>query len=134
MAIVYLKTKDVALIHFMIMKKYGKGEQAGIKDQGLLESAVYRSQQTTSGEDTYATIFEKNAALFESLARNHCFHNGNKRTALASLDIFLKKNGYQLKKHHREIEDYTVVVAQGKAGLTSDIAGWIEANSKNYHS
>ncbi|WP_308747475.1 hypothetical protein [Caldalkalibacillus thermarum] len=46
MATRYLSPRDVAVIHFMVMKKYGEGEQAGIKDQGLLESAVYRPQQT----------------------------------------------------------------------------------------
>ncbi|WP_419177279.1 type II toxin-antitoxin system death-on-curing family toxin [Thalassobacillus devorans] len=116
----------------MIMKKYGKGEQAGIKEQELLESAVYPPQQSAFEEEAYPTIFDKAAALFESLARNHCFHNGNKRTALASLDIFLKKNGYKLRKNDHENEEYTVIVAQGKAGTTSDIAGWIESNIENY--
>lgn len=70
MSVIYLKTQDVALIHFIIMKKYGEGEQAGIKDLGWLESAFQ--------VDTYDTFFQKVAALFESLARNHCFYNGNK--------------------------------------------------------
>ncbi|MFD2624588.1 type II toxin-antitoxin system death-on-curing family toxin [Salibacterium salarium] len=46
----------------------------------------------------YPTLFEKDSALFESLARNHCFHNGNKRTPFAAVDTFLKKNGYKIKK------------------------------------
>ncbi|MCP3029621.1 type II toxin-antitoxin system death-on-curing family toxin [Halobacillus sp. A5] len=132
MRIAYLRTKDVVLIHFMVMKKYGGGEQAGIKDQGLLESAIYRPQQTAFEKDAYPTVFEKAAALFESLARNHCFYNGNKRTALASLDIFLKKNGYKLKKNTPGNEEYTVVVAQGKGGTITDITGWLEAHTSKY--
>lgn len=131
MDITYLSTQDVALIHFMTMKKYGEGEHVGIKDQGLLESAVHRPQQSAFGEDAYPTFFEKVAAFFDSLARNHCFYNGNKRTAFASTDLFLKKNGYKLRKNDRENENFTVIVAEGKA-TTSDIAGWLEANTEEY--
>lgn len=121
MGVTYLRTKDVALIHFMVMKKYGEGEQAGIKDQGLLESAVHRPQQSAFGEEAYPFFFEKVAALFESLARNHCFHNGNKRTALASVDIFLKKNNYKLKKNDSGNEDFAVSVAEGRATLSDKV-------------
>ncbi|MFG6119316.1 type II toxin-antitoxin system death-on-curing family toxin [Thalassobacillus sp. B23F22_16] len=98
-----------------------------MKDQGLFESAVHRAFE----KEAYITIFDKAAALFESLARNYCFHNGNKRTAFASLDIFLNKNGYKLRKNDHEIEEYTVAVAKGKAGTISDIAGWLEVNSES---
>ncbi len=131
MSVQYLRAKDVVLIHFMVMKKYGKGEQAGIKDQGLLESAVYRSQHSAFGVDAYPTLFDKAAALFESLARSHCFYNGNKRTALASLDIFLKKNGYKLIKNDDEVDTFTVAVAQGNA-TKSDIIGWLKVNTVEY--
>src|SRR5699024_7459765 len=96
MEVQYLSVKDVTIIHFLIMKKFGENEQAGIKEEGLLESAVYRPRQSVSGEDAYPSFFGKVAALFESLARNHCFYNGKKRIAFASVDIFLKKNGYRL--------------------------------------
>ncbi|GAA0606225.1 type II toxin-antitoxin system death-on-curing family toxin [Virgibacillus siamensis] len=131
MKLVYLKTKDVILIHFMIMKKFGEGEQAGIKEQGLLESAVHRPQQSAFGEDAYPTIFEKAASLFESLARNHCFYNGNKRTAFAAVDIFLKKNGFKLKRNDAENEDFTVVVAEGKV-TAQEIAEWLRNNTDKY--
>src|SRR5690625_6356401 len=82
MDIKYLSTKDVIIVHFLVMKKHGEGEQAGIKVQSLLDSAVHRPQQSAYLNDAYPTLFEKASALFESLARNHCFYNGNKRTAL----------------------------------------------------
>ncbi|WP_077329147.1 type II toxin-antitoxin system death-on-curing family toxin [Virgibacillus siamensis] len=131
MEITYLNTKDVVLIHFMIMKKYGKGEHSGIKDQGLLESAVHRSQQPAFGEDAYPVLLEKAAAFFESLARNHCLYNGNKRTAFASVDVFLKKNGYKIKRNDQLNEDFTVIVAKGEASL-SDIKGWLEENTEAF--
>lgn len=129
MSVIYLKTQDVALIHFIIMKKYGEGEQAGIKDLGLLESVVQSPQQSAFQVDAYDTFFQKVAALFEPLARNHCFYNGNKRTAFAATDLFLKKNGYKLKKNDCENEDFTVTIAEGKATLPC-IAKWLEANSR----
>lgn len=131
MNINYLSVQDVALIHFMIMKKYGKGEQEGIKDKELLESAIYRPRQSAFGGEAYPSFFEKAAAFFESLARNHCFYNGNKRTAFASTDLFLKKNGYKLKKNDNENENFTVSVAAGNIKL-ADIASWLEENSEKY--
>lgn len=127
MTTTYLATKDVTIIHYIIMKKYGEGEQAGIKEEGLLESAVHRPQQSAFGEDAYPSLLEKARALFESLARNHCFYNGNKRTAFAALDIFLKKNGYKLKQNDKANEDFTLAVAQGKVDL-SYIADCLEGN------
>lgn len=128
MNIDYLTVRDVTIIHFMVMKKYGEGEHAGIKEQGLLESAVHRPQQSAFGDDAYPSLFEKAGALFESLARNHCFFNGNKRTAFASLDIFLKKNGFQIVQDTDENEEFTVAVAEGK--VLSDIAVWLENHTK----
>lgn len=66
------------------------------KDIPLLESAVGRPFQTYGGEDLYPSVPEKAAALFHALVCNHCFKNGNKRTAVIALDFFLMGNGYAL--------------------------------------
>ncbi|WP_430787108.1 type II toxin-antitoxin system death-on-curing family toxin [Virgibacillus flavescens] len=129
MNIDYLTVRDVTIIHFMVMKKYGAGEHAGIREQGLLESAVHRPQQSAFGEDAYPLFNEKAGALFESLARNHCFFNGNKRTAFASLDIFLKKNGVYIMQNTDENEEFTVAVAEGKVSL-SDSVIWLKSHTK----
>ncbi|AUJ23822.1 type II toxin-antitoxin system death-on-curing family toxin [Virgibacillus dokdonensis] len=128
MSINYLTVKEVTIIHFLIMRKYGDGEQAGIKEQGYLESAVYRPQQTLFKEDAYPTLFEKAAAFFESLARNHTFFNGNKRTAFASLDVFLKKNHKKIISDTNENEVLTVLVAEGKFKF-EDIVHWLETHT-----
>lgn len=62
------------------------------------------------GEDAYPTIFAKGAALFESLAQNHAFHNANKRTAFLSLLQFLGYNGYTFVMHQKQAEDFVVDV------------------------
>jgi death-on-curing protein len=127
----YLSKKDVLMIHYLIMKKYGGGEQAGFKDEGLLDSAIHRPQQTLFGEDAYASLFEKAGALFESIARNHAFHNGNKRTAFAVTEVFLKKNGYKIRVNTKENEDFTVKVAQGHVDI-SEISMWLETHSVSF--
>lgn len=66
----------------------------GVKDPALLDSANNRPKQSEFEKDVYPKLVEKAAALFESIAKNHAFHNANKRTALASLIIILKINGY----------------------------------------
>lgn len=65
----------------------------GCRDYHLLESAVSRPFQTVFGQDAYPTILEKSIALFHSLVSNHPFHDGNKRTAVSALYIFLLANG-----------------------------------------
>src|SRR5690625_1489167 len=92
--VVYLTTNQVITINTMQIHTFSPQEQVGVKEPGLLDSALHRPKQTLFGNDTYPTIYEKAAALTESLAKNHTFYNANKRTALASLIIFLKLNGY----------------------------------------
>jgi death-on-curing family protein len=69
---------------------------ADYRDTNLIESAVGRPFQTFFEQDLYVSPYEKAAALFHSLVCNHCFQNGNKRTALIALDHFLTANGYCL--------------------------------------
>ena len=64
----------------------------GVKSPSLLDSAVMRAQSSAFGEEAYLSIFEKAAALFESLGQNHPFQNANKRTAFTALVIFLRFN------------------------------------------
>jgi death-on-curing protein len=66
------------------------------RDRSLVESAANRPFQSAFEQDAYPTVIEKAAALFHSLIANHCFHNGNKRTAVIALDSFLLANGIVL--------------------------------------
>lgn len=82
-------------------------------DFGLLESAVLRPQQTIGGQEAYPDIYEKAAALMHSLARNHPFIDGNKRTAAASMIVFLKLNGYGFHASQDELVAITTDAAEG---------------------
>jgi prophage maintenance system killer protein len=66
--------------------------RGGLRDRGLLESAVQSPFQSAFGEDAYPSIEEKGAALFRSLNANHPFVDGNKRTSVVALLIFFQGN------------------------------------------
>lgn len=110
----YLTTQEVIAINVAMIQRYSTGEQIGVKSPSLLESAVLRSQSSAFGDDAYPTIFEKAAALFESLGQNHPFQNGNKRTAFTSLVIFLRYNGLSFKMENKLAEDFTVDMVNHK--------------------
>jgi len=86
--VTYLSLDEVIEIHSVLIKRFGGPE--GIRDTGLLESALYRPR---SGY--YSTLDEMAAALFESLINNHPFVDGNKRVAFFATDVFLRMNGYK---------------------------------------
>ena len=86
---VYLTVGEVLQIHHQQIEDYGGAH--GVRDKGLLESAVFRPQV-----GYYNMIAEEAAALMESLANNHPFLDGNKRIAFAAAHTFLLINGYDL--------------------------------------
>lgn len=87
----YLTVADVLALHGMLTKRYGGAP--GVRDPGALESALFRPQ---SGY--YDDIVTEAAALFESLAINHPFVDSNKRIAFAAMDVFLRVNGWRLRR------------------------------------
>lgn len=123
--IIYLTTNQVITINTIQIQKYSPREQIGVKEPGLLDSALNRPKQSLFGNDAYPTIYEKTAALTESLAKNHPFFNGNKRTALASLIIFLKLNGVTWTMDVIKEQDFIVDIV-ANVYTFSDIARLIE--------
>lgn len=85
----YLTVGDAHFVHGVLLSRHGGG--AGMREHGLLEAALSRPQT-----GYYRDIIEEAAALFESLAINHCFIDGNKRVAFGVLDVFLRSNGYRI--------------------------------------
>lgn len=114
---IYLSKEEVVAAHYFMMKRMDDAEQAGVKDHALLDSALHRPQQSVFGEDAYPSLFDKAAALMESLVKNHCFHNGNKRTAYLSVKSFLKINGFHLKMERFLAVEFMVDIAIGKYSL-----------------
>jgi death-on-curing protein len=85
----FLSVDEVLEIHSALIARFGGA--SGLRDKGLLESALYRPQT-----GYYLDLVEMAAALFESLMNNHPFIDGNKRVAFFSTDVFLRLNGYKL--------------------------------------
>lgn len=110
----YLSEQEVIAINYLIIDQFSPTEPKGLMNAGLLNSCVERPKQTVMGEDAYVDVFEKGAAFFESLAKNHCFINGNKRTAFVSLLQFLSYNGYRFIMNQKEAEDFVVDIVMHK--------------------
>ena len=87
----YLTVADILGMHTILMGRYGGA--AGLRDPGALEAALYRPRT-----GYYEDIVAEAAALMESLAINHPFVDGNKRIAYAAVDVFLRINGWRLRR------------------------------------
>ncbi|MNI69868.1 Toxin Doc [compost metagenome] len=127
MLIRYLSVQEAIAINLAMIQRYSPGEQIGVKDTGLLESAVFRPQSSAFGNEAYPTIYEKAAALFESLGQNHLFYNANKRTAFTALVIFLRLNNLSFEMDPQKAEDFTVDMVNHKFEL-KEAANIIEAH------
>jgi death-on-curing protein len=116
--VIYLDVTDILLTHRMIT-----GDDL-VRDGGLIESACARPRASVFGEDAYPVIWEKAAALLQSLACNHGFVDGNKRTAWVAMAAFLDLNGLSLDESFdvRAADDLVLAVAEGTLRDVESIA------------
>jgi death-on-curing protein len=103
---IYLTAEQVLFIHYRLVSETG-GEH-GVRDIGLLESAIARPTATFDGQELYTDIFDKAAALMESLVNNHPFIDGNKRTGIACTVLFLRQNGIPFSAKNSDLERFTL--------------------------
>lgn len=126
----FLTVEMAILINHKVIMEHSADEQSGVKDHTLLDSALKRPQQSLFGEDAYPSIHEKAAALLESLAQNHAFHNANKRTALMCTAVFYRYNGYFLRFASPQVEeDFVVDIVNHRYNL-KEIAEILKENTK----
>ena len=119
----YLSLEEALELHRMLIEQHGGSP--GVRDMGLVESAVHRPK---SGY--YETLSLQAAALFQSFALNHAFVDGNKRVAFAATAVFLSVNGFRLVLNAEDGETFIVrKIIQGKADLEA-IAQWLESHMK----
>jgi death on curing protein len=116
---VYLELEEVLAIHDALVPA-----QPEIRDIGVIQSALGRPQASAFGEDAYPAIFEKAAALIQSLACNHGWVDGNKRTAWVATMTFLEVNGHCLDPgfDQADAEELVVAIAGGRISEVSQIA------------
>jgi death-on-curing protein len=119
----YLTLAEVLAIHADQIERYGGSQN--LRDAGLLEAALFRPQT-----GYYADLIEEAAALWESLAQNHPFIDGNKRTAFAATYTFLAINGAQLTADAKQA--YVFISGLYEAGTFSfdKLEPWLRRNVK----
>lgn len=122
----YLYPKQIMFLHKRIISTTGGSH--GIRDKGLLESAVYRPQASFGGKDFYLDLYQKTAVLCHSIINNHPFIDGNKRVGFEGMRLMLRLNGYDIKASQKEKFDFAMNIAKGKMN-EQDITEWINRHS-----
>jgi death-on-curing protein len=123
----YLTAEQVLFIHARIIA--ATGGLHGVRDVGLLRSAVERPRATFGGKDLYRDMFSKAAALMASLIGNHPFLDGNKRTAISAAGLYLMLNGYELTASQKELEAFTMDMALNKTAVRN-AAAWFQRHAE----
>ena len=108
----FLNLQLVLKLHSRQIERFGGS--LGIRDQGLLESALAQPEATFGGELLHSTLYDQAAAYLYHLSRNHPFIDGNKRNAFAVMDTFLRLNGCVLTLTNDQIYELVLQVAQGQ--------------------
>jgi death-on-curing protein len=126
-AVEYLTLAEVLLLHARLIQR--TGGSGGVRDVGLLDSALARPQATFGGEDLYPGLWRKAAALMHSLIKNHPFVDGNKRTALTATGLFLELNGHTMTASNEEALDFTRQVVLDEIDVEA-MAAWLESHTR----
>ena len=125
----YLHPKQVLYLYQQIIKQ--TGGTIGLRDAGLLDSAIHRPRATFGGHDLYPDLFSKAAALGHSVISNHPFIDGNKRIGFETMRLMLRLNGYDIRTSDEAKFDFVIDIAKGK--LTEQaIADWLTQHSRPY--
>jgi len=125
--IVWLEKALVLGIHDRQIAEHGGS--AGVRDEGLLESALARPQQVHAYGDPAPDLADLAAALAHGLARNHPFVDGNKRTAHVAYRTFLALNGGELDATDEEKYVTMIALAEGKLS-ERDFAAWLRVHAR----
>ena len=122
----WLTSTIVKAIHAQLLREYG-GLQGPV-NEGALDSTLARPRHLEAYSNPASTIFELAASYGYGFAKNHCFTDGNKRVALAAVDVFLELNDYELSAPEPEA---VLVMRQAASDTVSEqeLAAWIRDNS-----
>lgn len=120
--------EKVLLLQQLVIESSGGG--AGIRDFGLLDSAIESAYQTFGGVELYPTKEEKGARLGYNLVSNHAFVDGNKRIGLLVMLSFLAINGINLKYTDEELVFIGLSLADGKMTY-EELLSWVISHKQN---
>lgn len=120
-----LTKNQILMLHSQLIKETGGTD--GIRDEGLLESALSSPFQSFAGQEIYPSIQQKAARLCFGLVKNHAFLDGNKRIGTHAMLVFLALNGIELEYTQTDLSDTILALAAGK--LTSEqLELWIASH------
>lgn len=119
--------EDIIRLHEVVLRQTGGSD--GLRDAGALAMCAGRPHAAFDGKELYPTLFLKAAAVLESLARNHVFVDGNKRTAFLTALSIIEQNSYSTSFDQKDIEQSMVRFVTEKPPL-EEIAAWLERNSR----
>ena len=119
----YVTLIEALTFHADQIQRYGG--DAGIRDPGALESALFRPQT-----GYYDDLIIEAAALWESMAQNHPFIDGNKRTAFAVTDVFLKMNGILITASPEETASFVYSLYDSQTFNFEELATWLRSNTE----
>lgn len=123
----YLTLPEVMDIHRWSLQAFGGLD--GVRDSGLLESALAVPQMTFGGVELHTTLIEKAAALAFSLVMNHAFMDGNKRVGFWAMDTFLRLNGQCVICGAEEGEAMCLSLASGSM-TKEQLTEWLTSHSR----
>lgn len=123
----YLTLGEVVELHQRLLTLTGGA--SGIRDLGLLESALAQPKASFGGEELHPTVIGKAAALGFSLVANHPFVDGNKRVGHAAMEVFLLLNGYEIDASVDAQERLMLDVAAGVVDRP-ELTGWLNEHAK----
>lgn len=126
---ILLTVDEIISLHTKLISKTGGSD--GLRDRGLLESAVYSAMGGFGDEEAYPTIEEKAARLMYSLVSNHAFVDGNKRIGVLVMLTTLKLNSVELKFNQSELIELGLQTASGKVDY-GQILDFIKKHQNNF--
>src|ERR1044072_7353980 len=121
----YLTLKEALELHRRIIEQSGGSK--GIRDFGLLDSALAQPRITFGGDELYPTLVDKASALCFSLLKNHPFLDGNKRVGHSAMETFLLLNGHELAAAVQEQEEFVLRLAAGEIDR-AELTEWIRSH------
>ena len=119
---IYLSKEQILLMHDQLIEETGGSK--GLKDEGMLESALAAPFQSFDGKDLFPSVYQKAARLGYGLASNHAFVDGNKRIGAHAMLVFLALNRIRLDYTQEELSDLFLGAAADDKGY-SDVLNWI---------
>ena len=124
---IYLSAYDLLTIHGALLHEFGGMRGVTEAGFGRLEQVVAAPQQSAFGEELFPDLPSKAAALAHAVVRNHPFSDGNKRVALAALDVMLSLNGAALGASNDEA--YALIMAAANGIAREEMVAWVRSHT-----